>query len=639
MSDLIHLLPEGLTHQIAAGEVVQRPASALKELIENSLDAGATHIEILIREAGKEAIHVIDDGEGMSTVDARMCFAQHATSKIRNNEDLQRISTFGFRGEALSSMAAVSQMELKTRRAEDETGTSILVEKSQILRQSHVQTPKGSQFIMRNLFFNVPARRKFLRSATTEMRYLVQVFQQAALSQPKIAFTLHTESGKTSRKTLYRLATATLQVRIAALLGKAYTKKILPVQAQHPALRIHGYIGKPEAASKKGGEQWIFVNTRYIRSRYLNKAITQAYESLITPDRYPFFLIFMDIDPLQLDVNIHPSKTEIKFEDEQIIYALLQAAIKKALSNHHISTKIDFSLDTNFVQHMRHTGKKEGIKASLAAHKWQTLQQAAALESQYKFGAAPATASEDEAPSKPILDATSSTSDTVKQEKVEAPSSPTSAPSTSTSSRVQKEVVPNFLEVSSTEAIRSSYPFFTLQGRYICKPSAGHLLIMDSQRAQERVMYERFAAERTSEGPTQRLMFAEAVPFSVADIALFKAGHALLRAAGFLYKIKAEGLEIEGLPAGLPTTDTASLFETLLHALQQEYKPDIKGPQKAFWRLTAAHLAARQPTLRTAEEIKALVEALYACEQPNYTPTGAPISRYLKEEDLQKLLK
>ena len=251
MSNVIELLPDSLAKQIAAGEVIQRPASALKELIENSLDAGATKIEVFVHDAGKVSLDVIDNGHGMNTSDAAKCFAQHATSKIRTQEDLQRIATFGFRGEALAAIASVSKTELKTKQEQDEVGTIIYLEKGDIIRSQHIQMPKGSHFSVQDLFFNVPARRKFLRSSTTEMRHLLQVFQQAALSHPEVAFTLHSQGANSSRKTLYKLASTSLSSRIAGLLGKNYTKQILPIDTKHPALRIHGYIGKPEAAKKR----------------------------------------------------------------------------------------------------------------------------------------------------------------------------------------------------------------------------------------------------------------------------------------------------------------------------------------------------------------------------------------------------
>ena len=630
MSNIIELLPDSLANQIAAGEIVQRPASALKELIENSLDAGAKHIEIFVQDAGKTALHVTDDGQGMSSLDARMCFAQHATSKIHTHEDLQRISSFGFRGEALAAIAAISQVELKTRQESNEIGTLISIEKGQVLRQQHVQTQKGSHFAVRNLFFNLPARRKFLRSTATEMRHLLQVFLQAALSQPKIAFTLHSEGSNSPRKVLYRLPASSLQVRLGTVLGKQYTKRILPINIQHPALHIHGYIGKPEAAKKKSGEQWLFINARYMRSRTLSHAIAQAYEALITPDRYPFFLVFMDIDPQQLDVNIHPAKTEVKFEDETTVYSLLQTATKKALAAHQAGGDINFDLDANFEAHMRTTDKKTEVAASVAAHRWQALQQAAALETEQNL-------SPNDFENK--IPTFTSNSNTAFADKVTETASPSPHPPNQTTKPPSTTPATLIETDNQKENATTDYPFFLLQSRYLCKPLRNKLWLIDTKRAQERILYEQFTTQRANNSAKQHLMFSERLPFTVPDLALFEAAQPVLQQAGFLYTIEQDTLKVEGLPLGLSAADLASTFEMLVQALQQEYKPEIQAPQKAFWRLSAAQLAARQPTLRTEEEMQALITALYACEQPNYTPTGARISRYLENDTLQLLLK
>ena len=627
MSDIIKILPAKLSNQIAAGEVIQRPASALKELIENSIDAGAKQIDIFVEDAGKTSLRIIDNGHGMSSPDARICFAQHATSKIHTHEDLQRISTFGFRGEALAAISAISQVELRTRRESDELGTYAVVDKGKLTRQQQVQMQVGTQFVVRHLFFNVPARRKFLRSYSTEMRHLLQVFQQAAISQPEVGFTLHSQGKSSSSKPpLYQLPATHPQARIQALLGKQYSKQLLPVNTKHPSLHIYGYIGKPEAAKKKSGEQWLFVNSRYVRSRLLSHAITQAYEALITSDRYPFFMVCMDVDPLRLDVNIHPAKTEVKFEEESTVYSLLHAATKKALGTYQAGGEIDFKLDTNFEKHMRTSDRKSQISATVAAHKWQALQQAATLEAEHNLS--PYDFSRDKIlPSQPTRQLHVSTdkkqSTTFSRvEKVDASSGAVS----SHKKEMSREDCP-------------SYPFFLLHGRYLCKPLRSNLLLIDSRRAQERILYERFAAQRGNETASQKLLFSENLPFATADLELFSAASTLLQQAGFLYEVKEEALEVSGLPAGLIATELAPLFETLLQALQEEYTPDTKHSQKPFWQLAASRIAARQPPLRTEEEMKALVDTLYACKQPNYTPRGEKISRHLDPDTLEQLLK
>ena len=329
----------------------------------------------------------------------------------------------------------------------------------------------------------------------------------------------------------------------------------------------------------------------------------------------------MDIDPLQLDVNIHPSKTEVKFENEPAVYSLLHAMTKKALGSHHAGGKIDFGLDANFASHMRGSDKKSDIKASVAAHKWQALQQAAALEAEHNLS--PYDFSEEKRPPQ------SSPQTTTKPEAPKPPPSPSNLASTQ----------PLPLDTSFSPEEWQKYPLFLLEGGYLCKPLRGKLLIIDSRRARERILYERFVAQKSSDSAAQHMMFSEKLPFDVADLELFSSAQKLLQQAGFLYQVDKEAIQVKGLPVGLAAVELAPLFEALLHALQEEYKPEFSGPQKAFWRLTAAQLAARQPALRNETEMQALVDALYVCNQNSYTPTGARIFLYLETDNLKQLLK
>ena len=621
MSDIIQVLPSSLSNQIAAGEVVQRPASALKELLENSLDAGAKRIDVLLRDAGKELMHVVDDGEGMNAVDARMCFAQHATSKIRTGEDLQRISTFGFRGEALAAIAAISRVELTTRRKDDETGTSIYIAKGELCRSSSVNAPKGSCFVVRNMFFNVPARRKFLCSVATEMRHIINVFQQAALSQPGVALTLQTEHANNQRKILYQLKASNLSDRIVALFGKKYVNCLLPIDLKQDMIQLSGYVGKPEVAKKTSGQQWLFVNQRYVRSRTLTHAILKSYETLISKDRYPFFLIFMEISPLQIDVNVHPAKTEIKFEDESMVYALLHAATRKSLGTYHAGGSIDFELDANFASHMVTSDKPGGDTDRSQRHKWKNLQQEVALESQYQFA--------DGAPPVARVSALSGAA-SVEEFPVEA------SPIFPVPSEVEVPVpLKDVLVECST---KGECPFFVLYGTYLAKPVKNSLLIIDCQRAYERILYERFCTDRDTEGAAQRLMFTERMPFGQEDLGLFAEARPLLERSGFLYSLEQEELCVYALPVGLPAKDIVSLFEMLLEAFKQEYQPELQDTQKAFWRLAASRLAVRHLPLSTNDETQALIKALRDCQQPNYTPKGLAIFHYLSQQSLCTLL-
>ena len=345
MPDKIVLLPDNIANQIAAGEVIQRPASAVKELLENAVDAGATEIKLIVTDAGKSLLQVIDNGSGMSETDARMCFERHATSKITSIEDLFHIRTMGFRGEALASIAAVAQVELKTKRAEDETGVYIEVENSVVKKQEPVAAPTGTSIAMKNLFFNVPARRNFLKSNAAEMRHIVDEFTRVALSFPDIFFSLISNGQE-----VFHLEAGSLKQRIVQLLGNNYNAKLVTVKEETDYMNIYGFVGKPETAKKTRGDQYFFVNNRFIKSAYLNHAVMNAYQEMISSDSFPMYALFIDLDPAVVDVNVHPTKQEIKFEDEKIIYAFVQAAIKHALAQFSVTPTLDFDLDASIQQ-------------------------------------------------------------------------------------------------------------------------------------------------------------------------------------------------------------------------------------------------------------------------------------------------
>ncbi|MGZ8523497.1 MAG: DNA mismatch repair endonuclease MutL [Chitinophagaceae bacterium] len=345
MPDKILLLPDNIANQIAAGEVIQRPASAVKELLENAVDAGATEIKLIINDAGKALLQVIDNGSGMSETDARMCFERHATSKITTIEDLFHIRTMGFRGEALASIAAVAQVELKSKRAEDETGIYIEVENSCVKKQEPVASPQGTSIAMKNLFFNVPARRNFLKSNAAEMRHIVDEFTRVALSFPHIFFSM-TSNGQQ----VFHLEAGSLKQRIIQLLGNNYNTKLVTVKEETDYMNIYGFVGKPETAKKTRGDQYFFINNRFIKSAYLNHAVMNAYQEMIATDSFPMYVLFIDLDPAVVDVNVHPTKQEIKFEDEKIVYAFVQAAVKHALAQFSVTPTLDFELDASIQQ-------------------------------------------------------------------------------------------------------------------------------------------------------------------------------------------------------------------------------------------------------------------------------------------------
>ncbi|MBU3743255.1 MAG: DNA mismatch repair endonuclease MutL, partial [Sediminibacterium sp.] len=345
MGNLIQLLPDHIANQIAAGEVIQRPASAVKELLENATDAGATQIQLIVSEGGKSLIQVIDNGKGMSETDARMAFERHATSKIRQIDDLFRINTMGFRGEALASIAAVAQVELKTRRPEDELGTRIEIENSKILVQEPCSCPVGTQISMKNLFFSVPARRNFLKNNSVEMRHIIDEFIRVAMAFPEVGFNLLSNGSE-----VFHLASGNHKQRIIQLLGNSYQTKLVPVNEDTDYLNIRGFVGKPETARKTRGDQYFFVNNRFIKSAYLNHAVNTAFDNLLPKDSFPTYILFIELDPAQVDINVHPTKQEIKFEDEKIIYAFVQAAVKHALAQFSVAPSLDFTLNPGIQQ-------------------------------------------------------------------------------------------------------------------------------------------------------------------------------------------------------------------------------------------------------------------------------------------------
>jgi len=346
MFDIIQLLPDAVANQIAAGEVVQRPASAVKELVENAIDAGADKIQLILKDAGKALIQVIDNGCGMSMTDARMCFERHATSKIRKAEDLFAIRTMGFRGEAMASIAAIAQVELKTRRMEDELGTQIEIEGSEVIKQEPCQCNAGTSICIKNLFYNTPARRNFLKGNAVEMRHIIDEFQRVALANPQIFFTMHHDGQE-----VYHLPVTSFKQRIIHLLGNQYNQRLVPVEEDTSIIKLRGFVGKPEFARRTRGEQFFFVNNRFIKDAYLNHAVMTAFEELLPDDSYPLYVLFIDIDPSKIDINVHPTKTEIKYQDEKAIYAIIRSAVKRSLGRYNITPTIDFDQE-NSIEHL-----------------------------------------------------------------------------------------------------------------------------------------------------------------------------------------------------------------------------------------------------------------------------------------------
>jgi DNA mismatch repair protein MutL len=613
LSDLIHLLPDHIANQIAAGEVIQRPASAVKELLENAVDAGATEVRLIIQDAGKSLVQVIDNGKGMSVTDARMCFERHATSKIRGIDDLFSIRTMGFRGEALASIAAVAQVELKTRRKEDELGTYIEVENSTVRVQEPVSCTQGTSISMKNLFFNVPARRNFLKSHAAEMRHIVDEFIHVALAFPDIFFSL-----SSAGQEVYHLDKGSLKQRITQVMGANYAPKMVSVQEHTDYLTIRGFVGKPDAARKTRGEQYLFVNNRFIRSGYLNHAVTQAFQDLVPEGSFPLYVLFIDLDPAQLDINVHPTKQEIKFEDEKIVYAFVHAAVKHALAQYSVAPTLDFELDPH-IQQLDAIAKPFTDDKKMAAsggslfraftdrHQAHTLPPTSNLgnwQSLYQQvgGGRPAAQAEQPTEELPI------------------------------------PVVPtrNYpLEIHDASVL------LQLHQTYIVFEQAAGLVLVHQQLAHERVIYEQLQdAGNGQPMAMQRSLFPAVLHLAPGDAVMMQALLEDLKILGYLVEpFGKDSFVIQATPSGFEQgSDTADL-EALLESYKH-FNPDLKcPPREKLMRSLAARKATRAGVTLSEREMRSLVNSLAACRQPNLSVSGQPAYVILRKEALERMFR
>lgn len=553
MTDKILLLPDHIANQIAAGEVIQRPASAVKELLENAVDSGATAIQLIIQDAGKTLIQVIDNGSGMSETDARMSFERHATSKIQSIEDLFHIRTMGFRGEALASIAAVAQVELKTKRVEEDAGTYIEIENSTVKKQEPVAMPNGTNISMKNLFFNVPARRSFLKSNAAEMRHIVDEFTRVALSFPHIFFSL-TANGQQ----LFHLDGGNLKQRVLQLLGNNYNAKLVSVKEDTDYMNIYGFVGKPETAKKTRGDQYFFVNNRFIKSPYLNHAVMNAYQEMIPHDSFPMYVLFINLDPAQVDVNVHPTKQEIKFEDEKIIYAFLQAAVKHALAQFSVTPTLDFDLDASIQQlpsiQQPFTKQKEDATASTSIFKGFTQ------KNQAHF-----------------IERNDSKTSELKHWKdfFEETKSHETGNQPSGQAGKEQEVQAPFYDSRLT--FHQDIVPTQLLNTYIILPSENGFLLIHQQAAHERIIYERLSeATKGKTIATQRSMFPLTIELSASDTALLEELMPDLQNLG--YSIESFGKNtfvVQGSPADVEQGNEKKVIESLLEQYKH-FSSDMK---------------------------------------------------------------
>ena len=609
MPDKIVLLPDNIANQIAAGEVIQRPASAVKELLENAVDAGATDIKLLINDAGKSLVQVIDNGSGMSETDARMCFERHATSKIQTIDDLFHIRTMGFRGEALASIAAVAQVELKTKRQEDETGSYLEIENSVVRTQEPIAALQGTSIAMKNLFFNVPARRNFLKSNAAETRHIVDEFTRVALSFPHIFFSL-TSNGQQ----LFHLEAGSLKQRIVQLLGSSYNARLVTVKEETDYLNIHGFVGKPETAKKTRGDQYFFVNNRFIKSAYLNHAVMNAYQEMIAGDSFPMYVLFIDLEPTQVDVNVHPTKQEIKFEDEKIVYAFVQAAVKHALAQFSVTPTLDFDLDPSIQQlssiQQPFTDEKQSAVSSTSIFRGFTQKhQAHFIEPSEKAQ--------------------------LKNWKDFYESRESGVQSTESGGRSTEPIH------DSRFTIHDDAELTQLLNTYITAPSVNGFILIHQQLAHERVLYDQLkAASQAAPIATQRSMFPVTFELAPADAAILEELMDDLQLLG--YSIEPFGKNtfvVQGTPADLEQGNEKNVIDSLLEQYKH-FSNELKSTKREkLIRSLAKQQAIKTGVRLTEKEMRHLVTDLFACQQSNMTPDGNPTYLEFRKEQLERMFK
>jgi DNA mismatch repair protein MutL len=620
MPDIIRLLSDHIANQIAAGEVIQRPASAIKELLENAIDAGATDIQVHMRDAGKELIQVIDNGKGMSPTDARMAFERHATSKISDINDLFSIRTMGFRGEALASIAAVAQVELRTAQKDESVGTRIVIEGTEVKLQEPAVTPQGSNIMVKNLFFNVPARRHFLKSNSTEMRHVIDEFTRVSMAYPEVGFQLW--NGDAPQ---IKLEPGNLKTRIVGLLGSSAAKNLVPVEEEADVLRIRGFIGKPEAAAKSRGAQFFFINNRFIRSPYLHHAVSTAYGPLIPKDSFPFYVLFLEVDPSRVDVNVHPTKQEVKFEDDRLMYAYLQAAIKHALARYNISPSLDFSLNPDIQSlpsvQLPVTDKEEketkggylynSFTAPNQAHKIAPGGEAQRWKDAYSKMMAPGP---EEMP------------------QPEAQSLPPAQMAFSMSPK-REDASQELSGTSGGQAV------LTVQGSLLVTTVKSGLLLVHLRRARERIWYSRLEVQyQHGDTPSQRLLFPVSMELPPADSALLAEVLPDLQRTGFdITPFGAGTFVIQGTPPGLASGGEKDIIEEVVNNLK--HAGSTQGNTRQAQLLVAlSKKLSYSDAPQTQEGLRTVIDELFACAQPEYTATGKKVFSILPKGELDEWL-
>lgn len=609
MSSIIQLLPDHVANQIAAGEVVQRPASVVKELLENAVDARATDIKLIIKDAGKALVQVIDNGLGMGVTDARLCFERHATSKIRQAEDLFSLHTKGFRGEALASIAAIAHMEMKTKQDQEELGTHIIIEGSKFVSQDVAVLPKGTSFAVKNLFFNIPARRNFLKSDTVEYRHVIDEFQRVALAHPKIHFTFYHNGSE-----MFNLPPSTLRQRIVNIFSGKTNEKLVPVQEETEIVAIQGFVSKPEFAKKNRGEQFFFVNDRFIKSAYLHHAVMAAYDGILKDGAQPSYFLYLSVPPNTIDINIHPTKTEIKFDDEHALYAILRASIKHSLGQFNVAPVLDFDRDSNLDTPYHYkdldgetpTIQVDGNFNPFAADKPNKH------FSNYKK-------SEPTANWESLYVGLKQDTDEIGHITFE-----------------NEEVTSSLFNDEEVEhAVHKTYQ---IHKKYIVSSIKSGMVIVDQQRAHQRVLYEQFLVNMTvNQASSQQLLFPLNLFFSTSEMDLIAELQLSLRNTGFVFEENNnDHIVISGIPVNVTESEVSLVLEQLLSDLQDGIPESSFSQNDTIAKSMAKSLAVKTGTHLTEKEQENLVNGLFACKEPNVSPFHKPTFITMRVEDLDK---
>ena len=592
MSDIIKLLPENVANQIAAGEVVQRPSSVVKELLENAIDAGADSIKLFAKDAGKTLIQITDNGKGMSETDARLCFERHATSKITRSEDLFHIQTKGFRGEALSSIASVAQVELRTRMPHEEVGTQVTIEASKVQRQEPVQSQTGTTFFVKNLFYNVPARRYFLKSDAIELRHMIDEFQRVALAHPEIEFQF-THNGAE----VFMLPSGALRQRIVHVFGSKYNEKLVPVQEHTDIVSVNGFISKPEMAKKTRGEQFFFINRRFIKNTYLNHAVTNAFQDLLPQGYFPMYLLYLEIDPAQIDINIHPTKTEIKFQDERAVYAIIHAAVRRALGKFSIAPSLDFEQETSIsISPLRANSDIQPPKID--------------INPEFNPFGAGSPSSNRSINLRGWFD---------KKE--------TSASGWQDLMEVAAQIDRNKeVNVQIEMDVQDEICFLQHNRKFLICSSGERMLLIDQQRAHQRIRFENFLRQmEDGQGAVQQLLFPESIELTPAQSSLILAFTSELESIGFRFKhFHPNTLELDGVPAECSQSNSAWVIQEALASLEEDAESGTTARENLCWRLASSG-SIRYGQMLTSPEMESLFQQLMKCQQPYYWRNQKPI--------------